>query len=71
MTKSKIESVEDYLSTPRDHLFLGANIWMYLFGPSEPGNKAVRIYSQAFQHCLQKGYQLYIDELVLSEIKNA
>ena len=69
--KSNIESVEDYLFTSKDQLFLDASIWMYLFGPSKPGNKAVSIYSQAFHHCLQKGCQHYIDELVFSEFMNA
>lgn len=32
-----VYSIENYTFTPKDRLFFDANIWIDLYGPSEPG----------------------------------
>jgi len=63
-------SIENYSFTPQDRLFFDANIWIDLYGPSEPGNRRVAIYSHAFDRILQAQCAVYLDVLVLSEFIN-
>lgn len=63
-------SIENYIFTPQDRLFFDANIWIYLYGPSKPGDRRVSLYSKAFECILQAQCAVYLDVLVLSEFIN-
>lgn len=65
-----VYSIENYTFTPKDRLFFDANIWIDLYGPSEPGNRRVAIYSKALDRILHAQCAVYLDVLVLSEFIN-
>lgn len=66
----KAERVSRYRFTSQHKLFIDANIWLYLYGPKEPGSYWVEIYSDAFDRILEAGSKVYIDVLVVSEFIN-
>lgn len=67
---SKIESVAGYRFRQEDKLFFDANIWIYLYAPTNPSHRAVKIYSEMFKRILDVQCTLFIDVLIVSEIVN-
>ena len=70
MTAYKVTSVNNYEFTSKDQLFLDANIWLYIYGPQEPDDKKVAIYSRTLHRILAAQSRIYIDLLVVSEFIN-
>lgn len=70
MKKHRAMEVEQYNFTSQDKLFFDANIWLYLFGPQQPMNYCVNIYSKLFSDTVNAKSQIYIDVLVVSEFIN-
>ena len=66
----KATTVRQYNFTSQDKLFLDANIWLYLFGPQQPGAYWVNVYSKVFSDILKAKSQIYTDVLVVSEFIN-
>ena len=67
----KTVEVRHYNFTPQDKLFLDANIWFYLYGPQQLGNRWARIYSMVFNDILNAKSRIYIDVLIVSEFINS
>lgn len=63
-------SVQHYDFQPQDELFLDANIWLFIYGPQNPGNARTRVYSSAFRRILEARSRIYIDVLIVSEFIN-
>jgi len=68
--QSKIIPIATYAFTGGDSFFIDANIWIFLYGRQEPGDRRIPIYSNALREILTKGCQIFIDVLVLSEFIN-
>ena len=66
----KAMSVEKYDFQSQDELFLDANIWLYVYGPQNPNDYWVKVYSKAFERILIAKSCIYIDILVVSEFIN-
>jgi len=56
---------------PEDELFLDANIWLPVYGPQNPRDTRVAIYSQVFKKILAAQSRIYIDVLIVSEFINS
>ena len=67
----KAGEVRHYNFTAQDKLFLDANIWLYVYGPSKPRSYWRSIYASVFNRILRAKSQIYIDVLVVSEFINA
>lgn len=70
MTHKEVKEVKNYRFTSRDKLFLDANIWLFFFGPQNPRNYWVDVYSRAFARILTAQSPIYIDVLIVSEFIN-
>lgn len=66
----KAENVENYNFESSDKLLLDANIWLFIYGPQEPNDQRVAVYSAALAKMLAAKCQIYIDVLILSEFIN-
>lgn len=62
--------VTSYVFTDRDRLFVDANVWLFVHGPSKPGDRRVAAYSRALAKCVAARSAVQIDALVLSEFVN-
>lgn len=63
--------ISDYRFCRQDRLLLDANVWIFVYGPNGPNrHNKVKIYSQAFRRMMEKGSQVYIDVLIISEFIN-
>jgi len=51
--------------------FLDTNIWLLVFGPSAPGDRRARVYSDAVKRLRASGAKTFIDAIVVSEFANA
>lgn len=69
MTNNALE-IENYSFKPDDKLFLDANIWLFVYGPQDPSDRRVEIYSHALARILAVRSRLFIDALVVSEFIN-
>ena len=71
MTHRAVTEVSRYKFTTKDHLFLDANIWLYLHGPQQPQTPSyVKTYSNAYKRILSAQSKIYIDALIVSEFIN-
>ncbi len=70
MTRRAV-SVQNHQFKSEDKLLLDTNIWLFLYGPQQPRNRKVRIYSQALANILKAKCHIYIDVLIVSEFINA
>jgi len=68
--KNKAEDITRYIFQATDILFLDANVWYLVFGPSDPSDWRVSIYSGALAKMQTAQSRIYIDALVLSEFIN-
>ena len=68
--RHKAMSVNNYIFTSEDKLFLDANIWLYIYGPQKPRGFWTNIYSQALARILAAKSHIYIDVLIVSEFIN-
>jgi predicted nucleic acid-binding protein len=68
---SSVFDITTYEFSSSDRLFLDTNIWFFIYGPSQPGSKKTRIYSDALDKILKTDGQVYIDGLIISEFINA
>ncbi len=67
---SNVADVRTYSFVENEDLFLDANIWLIVFGPSSPRNRRVDAYSRAFRGMLSNQCRIHLDVLVLSEFIN-
>jgi len=65
-----VYSIENYKFTPKDRLFIDANVWIDIYGPFKPDNSRVSIYSNALHRIHHAQCPVYLDVLVLSEFIN-
>jgi len=66
--------IRKYRFSEKDRLFLDANIWLLIYGPTPRSDKDKffkNIYSNSFKNMLLKNSKIFLDELVLSEFINA
>ena len=67
----KTSNILYYNFTAQDNLFLDANIWLYLYGPTKPRSYWRSIYESVFNRMLRAKSRIHIDVLVVSEFINA
>ena len=67
---NKALAVNSYHFKADDELLLDTNIWLFLYGPQEPGSAKVEAYSQALARILAAKCRIYIDVLIVSEFIN-
>lgn len=67
---SKARDIRTYAFSNTDRLLFDANVWMFVYGPTKPGDKRVAIYSRALADIIAAGSTIHIDVLVLSEFIN-
>ena len=71
MAHSTVKEVSRYTFGSTDHLFLDANIWLYLYGPQQPpASSYVKTYSNAYKRILSAKSRIYVDALIVSEFIN-
>ncbi len=71
MARRTAKEVSRYRFTPRDRLFLDANIWLYLHGPQQPQAPGyVKTYTNAFKRILSAQSRIFIDVIIVSEFIN-
>jgi len=63
--------ISGYRFCRQDRLLLDANIWLFVHGPNRPNRHKAKIYSQALRRMMEKGSQVYIDVLIISEFINS
>jgi len=51
-------------------LLLDANVWLFVYGPHQPGDRKVAVYSNALKRMLVAESRIYVDVLVVSEFIN-
>ncbi len=68
--QSKIIPIATYAFTSGDSFFIDANIWIFMYGRQEPGDRRIHIYSNALREILTKGCKIFVDVLILSEFIN-
>ena len=68
---NKALAVASHEFKPEDELLLDTNIWLLVFGPHNPGDWRVEVYSQALAKILAAQCRIYIDVLIVSEFINA
>lgn len=64
------EAVASYNFKPSDELLLDTDIWLLVYGPQNPGDKRVAVYSQALAKILAAQSRIYVDVLIVSEFIN-
>lgn len=66
----KALSVEYHDFQPGEELFLDANIWLLIYGPQNPGNARMHVYSlpSSAGSRKQKAVFILIDVLIASEL---
>lgn len=69
--KSSAEDIKSYVFKPTDELLLDANVWLFVYGPSKPGDWRAAVYSKALDKMLKAKSRIYIDVLIVSEFINA
>lgn len=67
----QVTKVSKYEFKPEDKLLLDANIWISVYGPSEPGNDKAKIYSRALDNMMRARSQIFVDVLIVSEFINS
>ena len=67
---SKAQDITAYEFKDSDRLLLDTNVWIFVHGPTTPGNKRVTIYSNALKRILAAESTIHIDVLVVSEFIN-
>ncbi|MEI8174248.1 MAG: PIN domain-containing protein [Deltaproteobacteria bacterium] len=67
----KTEEITRYDFKSSDELLLDANIWLLVYGPQDPNDPRVGIYSKALKKILAAKSCIYIDVLIVSEFINA
>lgn len=64
----KPQRIENYRFTPKDTLFLDANIWLFLLCPhGDPGAYEPAVYSAAYKNMLLAKSRIYVSSTVLGE----
>jgi len=66
----RAEEISRYDFKASDELLLDANVWLFVYGPQQPGDRKVAVYSQALAKILAAQSRIYIDVLILSEFIN-
>ncbi len=66
----KAMALPGYDFTPEDELLLDTNIWLLVYGPQNPTDQRVAIYSQALADILAAQSRIYITVLIVSEFIN-
>jgi len=67
---NKAENIASHVFKKSDRVLLDANVWLFINGPQNPGDRRVSIYSEAFKKILQAGSAIYVDALIVSEFIN-
>ncbi len=67
---SSVQDIRSYTFSNTDRLLFDANVWMFVYGPTRPGDKRVAIYSRALADIIAAGSTIHIDVLILSEFIN-
>lgn len=62
--------ISAYTFVNDDRLFLDANIWITVLGPSPRPSQRQRVYSKALRDMKNVGASIFIDPLILSEFIN-
>ena len=68
--RNSAEDIRSYVFKPTDELLLDANIWLFVYGPSKPGDWKVAVYSRALDKILKAQSPIYVDVLIISEFIN-
>ncbi len=62
-----VQDIETYTFLANERIFLDANIWLLVYGPSPATPRRTRIYSAAWRNMCNMSCAVYIDLIVLSE----
>ncbi|HXJ93343.1 MAG TPA: PIN domain-containing protein [Terriglobia bacterium] len=62
--------INSYAFADSDRLVLDANVWLFLYGPTKPGDRRAAVYSAALARILAARCEVHADVLVLSEFIN-
>ena len=65
-----VEEIASYDFKSSDKLLLDTNVWMFVYGPQDPKDKRVAVYSQALSKIFSARSRIYIDVLIVSEFIN-
>lgn len=66
----KAQDISTYVFKDSDRLLLDANVWMFVHGPTPPGDKRAAIYSSALARILAAKATIHVDVLIVSEFVN-
>ncbi len=66
----KAEEISRYDFKASDELLLDANVWLFVYGPQQPGDRRTAVYSQALAKIFAAQIRIYIDVLIVSEFIN-
>lgn len=66
----KAQDINTYAFKDSDRLLLDTNVWMFVHGPTAPGDRRVAIYSSALARILAAKATIHIDVLIVSEFVN-
>lgn len=67
---NRVERITNYIFKPDDELLIDTNIWLFVHGPTAPGDRRVALYSKAFEAILKAKSTVYLDVLIISEFVN-
>lgn len=67
---NKIQDISGIIFSNNDNLFLDANVWLSIYGPSAMNRWRTKSYSNALLRMRNAKAKLFIDILVLSEFIN-
>lgn len=66
----KAKAITRYDFKASDELLLDANVWLFVYGPQQPGDRRSAVYSQALAKIFTAQCRIYIDVLIVSEFIN-
>ena len=64
--RDEASDISSYVFRSTDRLLLDANIWLFNYGPHEPQDWHVRVYSRALSRILAAKCCIYVDVLVIN-----
>jgi predicted nucleic acid-binding protein len=67
---TSVADIRKFHFAETDGLLLDTNVWLLLYGPGEPHDPRVEVYSEAFVQILNARSRINLDALVLSEFIN-
>jgi predicted nucleic acid-binding protein len=68
---TEVRDIRTYSFRTSDRLFIDANVWLLIHGPTPTWRNSIRYYTNAYKTWLEKKCQVFLDLVVLSEFVNA